>query len=223
MSRQIILTFHGLGSPPPHIDADENPYWVSQATFEDIVARTAGRPEVVFTFDDGNLTDLEIAAPVLKRHGRSGEFFVLTGRMGLAGYLSAQDVQALQSMGMDIGLHGKDHVNWRSLNADQLYEETVLAREELAKICGKPIEKVSIPFGSYNRRVISHLRACGYMKILTTDGGYADDREQVQNRTSIRSDMDSDTIADALSGRSSPLLHLRREISTFSRRNLFIF
>jgi peptidoglycan/xylan/chitin deacetylase (PgdA/CDA1 family) len=220
VSRQIILTFHGLGPPPPRIDADEAPYWVPQATFEDIVVRTAGRPEVVFTFDDGNLTDLEVAAPVLTRHGRSGDFFVLTGRVGDAGYLSAAGVQALQAMGMGIGLHGKAHVDWRALNADQLNEETVLAREVLAKICGKPIESVSMPYGAYNRRVVSHLRACGYTTILTTDGGVTDDRDQVRNRTSIRSDMDADAITAILAGRSSTLAQLRRLVSTFARRNL---
>jgi peptidoglycan/xylan/chitin deacetylase (PgdA/CDA1 family) len=220
MSRQIILAFHGLGPPPPHVDADEIPYWVTHATFENIVSRTAGRPEVVFTFDDGNLTDLDVAAPVLRRHGRRGEFFLLTGRIGVAGYLSVTDVQALQTMGMGIGLHGKDHVDWRSLNADQLHEETVLAREVLAKICGKQIETVSIPFGAYNRRVVSHLQSCGYTKIMTTDGGAAYDHKQLRNRTSIRSDMDAVAIEAVLSGRSSPFSQLRRTVSTFARRNL---
>jgi peptidoglycan/xylan/chitin deacetylase (PgdA/CDA1 family) len=220
MTRQVVLAFHGLGEPPDRIEADERPYWIPVALFEDIVARTAARPDVRYTFDDGNLSDLEQGAPILRRFGRSGDFFVLTGRLEQPGYLSPDDVRRLIGMGMTIGLHGRDHLDWRRIGPAQLIEETVTARNVLAEVCGRPIEAVSIPFGAYNRRVLSHLRDCGYATILTVDGGIADDGEQVRNRTSIRSDMDAATLAATLAGQASPWAQLRRMASTFARRRL---
>ncbi|MDB5454162.1 MAG: polysaccharide deacetylase [Caulobacteraceae bacterium] len=220
MSRRIIITFHGLGEPPDWIDAAEKRYWVPVPLFEDIVARTAARPEVEYTFDDGNRSDFDVAAPLLRRHGRVGGFYVLTGRLGHSAYLTPADVRALCEQGMTIGLHGRDHVDWRNLDDRQLAEETIEARNRLAEVAGQPVTAVSIPFGAYNRRVMRHLAACGYQAILTTDGGLADDRSRVRNRTSIRSDMTTAEIDAILAGRASPASSLRRAASTFVRRRL---
>lgn len=220
MTRQIIVNFHGLGTPPDRIEAAERPYWSPVAQFEHILNRTSGRTDVDYTFDDGNKTDLEIAAPLLAKHGRTAAFYVLTGRLDDADYLSASDIKTLMALGMRIGLHGRDHIDWRRADDAQWRDETITAREQVAALCGRPVDAVSIPFGAYNRSVMSRLKSAGFNLILTTDEGPCDDRQQVRNRTSIRSDMDHDDIDAILAGRCSPKVALRRALSTFARRHL---
>jgi len=218
MSREIVLNFHGIGTPPDRIDPSERPYWIGVDLFEDIVAQAASRPEITFTFDDGNRSDLEIAAPVLAKHGRTGAFFILTGRLADPGYLAPADIRALDAMGMEIGLHGRDHVDWRRLDDRVLNEETVAAREILAEAAGQAVSDVSIPFGKYDRRIIRHLCECGFSSIFTSDGGPTDAHSRVKSRTSFRSDMTPRVVGDILAGATPPVAAMKRTASTFLRR-----
>lgn len=222
MSAQVLLNFHGIGDPHAEIAADERPYWISEGFFDAIVALADRRREVPvgFTFDDGNRSDLDIAAPRLARSGRAGIFFVLAGRIGQPHYLSAADAAALVASGMTVGLHGADHVDWRICDDDVFERETVDARRRLAAAAGAPVDQVAIPFGAYNARVIRRLKRQGFARIHTSDGGWTDSRARVAARTSIRCDM---TLAqvEAILDRREPLTHrARRWLSTRARRHI---
>lgn len=219
---EVILNFHGIGSPHPGVDAAERPYWIDESFFAAIVDLVANHPRTAdfgITFDDGNISDVTIAAPMLQKRGLPGEFFVLGGRLGQPHYLSAADCRALADAGMGIGLHGMDHVDWRALDAVQLDAETVTARAVVAAVAGRPVDSVAIPFGAYNRRVIAHLRHCGFTRIYTSDGGRAG-RGVIRNRTSIRADMDIAGVRRIMESRCKLVDRLRRHLSTFVRRRL---
>ena len=218
-----ILNFHGIGEPPGGVDEEERPYWVSEARFREILAladRHRRARRIVFTFDDGNRSDLAIAAPALAASGRSGAFYVLAGRFDDPRYLSREDCRALTAMGMEVGLHGRHHVDWRRLGEAALADEVDEAREEIAAAAGAPVTGVGIPFGAYDKRVMRYLMARGFCQIRTSDGGAADSERQVQNRTSIRSDMPMAGIAALLDGHESVMRRLRRAASTTLRRHV---
>lgn len=221
--RLAILNFHGIGMPPARIPPDEVPYWVTRDAFAAIVAQAAASPwreRVRFTFDDGNASDLEIAAPLLAEAGFGAEFFVLTGRIGAPGYLDRAGIRALLDMGMAIGLHGRDHVDWRRCDPATLQEEVPRARAALARTTGRAIETVGVPFGGYDRRVIARLVAEQFRVIYTSDGGTASDRARIRARTSIRSDMTPGAIDSLIRGRDPLRRRLRRTISTTLRRHV---
>ncbi len=218
----VILNFHGIGRPHTGVDDAERPYWIEERFYREIVDLVAGqvRPEEFgFTFDDGNISDLEIGAPALKARGLRGEFFILAGRIGLSQYLSASDCKALTSMGMNVGLHGSDHVDWRKIDNSKLLHETVDARTLVATATGTPVNSVAIPFGAYNRRVIAHLKRHGFQTIYTSDGGPAGGGT-IRNRTSIKSEMNIADILNILACREPLDRKLRRTLSKFARRNL---
>ena len=218
----VILDFHGIGSPHADVDADERRYWVSERRFEEILALVSAHPrsdQIVLTFDDGNASDLAIAAPLLARAGRVGHFFVLTGRLDRPLYLSREDVLALQAFGMHVGLHGRDHVVWAGLDEESLEQETSAARDQLAACLNRPVESVSIPFGRYNARVIRRLKACGFKTIYTSDGGPARSDALVQNRTSVMSDMSNEQILRILDRREPALHKARRSVAGVLKRN----
>lgn len=221
---EVILNFHGIGMPHPGVDTSEARYWLSPERFDlaldrAAAARAQGRM-VGLTFDDGNASDLEIALPRLVARGLTGAFFVLTGRIGMAHYLDADGIRALRDAGMAIGLHGRDHVDWRRLDAAGLTRETVTARAELARIIGAPVDTVAIPFGAYNRKVISWLTGQRFATIYTSDGGTSGRSRRIRPRTSLTSTIDAAGIDAVLTDRVSFLKRTKRRCSAALRQNL---
>lgn len=223
---EVILNFHGVGDPtasPRAVEADEALYWIPAALFEEIAgciafARSRGRT-VGITFDDGNASDLEICAPILARLGLRAEFFPLAGRIDAAGSLSAQDLRALRGMGMVLGSHGWDHVDWRMLDEEGRRREMEAAREVIARIAGAPATAAAIPFGRYDRRTLARLQAAGYARVYSSDGGPAG-RGWLRPRASVRADMDLETAAALIEGRESSLRSWRRRAGMLKRRLL---
>jgi peptidoglycan/xylan/chitin deacetylase (PgdA/CDA1 family) len=220
---QFILNFHGIGLPHAGVDAAERPYWISEDFFASIIDAVLARGDadrIFWTFDDGNRSDLTIGARLLAKHGLTGRFFLLTGRFNDPRYLSPEDAVTLTGMGMMLGLHGRDHIDWRKAPPEQLYAETVVAREALAIATGKTISDVAIPFGAYNRRVIAHLKRSGFAHIYTSDGGPSRSNQRVKSRTSVRSDMTMERLMCLIDDRLPLSKRLRRSASTTVRRHL---
>lgn len=176
--RTFILNFHGLGAPPDWVPSAERDYWLSPLVFTALlrtaIAETArAGTALAITFDDGNRSDLDVAAPGLQALGLTATFFVLAGRLDTRGYLSAADVRELDRAGMAIGSHGFDHVDWRKASDRELDRELIEARQVLEQALGKPIDAVGVPFGGYDRRVLRRLTSLGYRAIHTSDRGFA--------------------------------------------------
>jgi len=170
MARELILTFHGLGEPPHAVPDSERDVWVPVEWFEALVDALP-RGGVRLAFDDGNASDIESALPALREREVSARFFPLTGRIGSAGYLSADDIVALSAAGMRIGSHGLHHRDWRGLTDVDLREELAGSRAMLAELLDAEVTEAACPFGSYDRRVLRALRAAGYERVFTSDGG----------------------------------------------------
>jgi len=96
----VNLTVHGIGPTSRALDPGEDGTWLSVSQFELVLYAASGRTDVKITFDDGNASDLEVALPRLLERGLSAEFFVLAGRLGEPGRLTATDVRELVKAGM---------------------------------------------------------------------------------------------------------------------------
>lgn len=179
MNDRLVLCFHGIGEPTQYRDEAERQHWCSQRDFAHIldslpeVSATAGIP-IEITFDDGFVSDIEVAAPLLQARGLTATFFVCVGHFGVPGYMDVNQVRSLAAAGMTIGSHGWHHANWRTLPSDQaLHKEVVQARDVIADtVANGPIEAVAIPYGLYDRRVIQAVSRV-FSKIYTSDPGLA--------------------------------------------------
>jgi peptidoglycan/xylan/chitin deacetylase (PgdA/CDA1 family) len=123
---------------------------------------------------------------MLDAAGLKGKFFVLAGRIGAEGYLSAEQISQMATMGMEIGLHGRDHRNWREVDAATLEDEVVAARAEIVEASGAPIRSVAIPFGAYNRTVMTRLQQDDFAKIYTSDPGIAGRQSRISPRNTVK-------------------------------------
>lgn len=215
------LNFHGIGTPRRALEPGEADYWISAERFRDVLDRIAGHPEherLCITFDDGNISDLDIAIPELQRRGFRAEFFMLTGRIGEPGSLDTHDIRALVRAGMGIGSHGIAHRDWTSLSAGELDDELNASRAMLEEICGEPVRSAAIPFGRYNAAVLHALRKAGYAAVYSSDGGSMDISAFLRPRTSIRADTTDLALDRIFAGWLSPSLRLRRTLAMSVKR-----
>jgi peptidoglycan/xylan/chitin deacetylase (PgdA/CDA1 family) len=186
MAQMLTLTFHGIGQPPHELRDDEAAVWLSRDEFESVLDELRDRTDIRLTFDDGNVSDVAIALPALSARGLTATFFVVAERLDQTGYLRREDLVALRAAGMRIGCHGMRHVSWRSLDRAALVEELSTARSQIEDAVGAPTREASCPFGAYDRRVLAALRAEGYERVYTSDGGWGDARWWLQPRTTLR-------------------------------------
>lgn len=190
MSETLLLEFHGIGKPHAQISEAEQPYWLETDDFVhwisclDAIAKKLSIT-VIPTFDDGNRSDIEIVAPALAKYCILGLFFPCTGRIGLKQYLDETEIRALAQMGHEIGSHGIDHVQWTSLKAKALHREIHQSRRDLGNILNAKVDSVAIPFGAYNRAVLSAIRSAGFLRIYTSDQGIVRGRPTILRRYTV--------------------------------------
>jgi peptidoglycan/xylan/chitin deacetylase (PgdA/CDA1 family) len=196
----VIVNVHGIGAPARFLDPGEDEVWVSVTQFEKVLDAAVDRPDVRFTFDDGNSSDVEIALPRLTERGLHAEFYIAVGLLGEPGRLDKDGIRELCRAGMSVGSHGWAHRDWRRLKPDEVREELVEAPRFLNGITGTPVSKVSIPFGSYDRHVLGLLRQARVSRAYTSDGGRTRDANWLQARNSLRHTLDPDWIATTMLG-----------------------
>jgi peptidoglycan/xylan/chitin deacetylase (PgdA/CDA1 family) len=166
----VILNFHGIGIPTRPLTPGEQQVWIHESLFNSVLDRVCRLPSFELTFDDANESDFTVALPALQARGLKARFFVLAGRIGQPGFLSASQLEGLCAAGMTIGTHGMHHRPWAKLDRGELHEELIVARDRLRKMTGSTVDEASCPFGSYNRRVLRSLRGAGYRTVYTSDG-----------------------------------------------------
>jgi peptidoglycan/xylan/chitin deacetylase (PgdA/CDA1 family) len=191
----INLCFHGIGTPSEGIPAEEAAYWIKTDTFRRVLDQVVERPDVGLTFDDGNASDVTVALPELVDRGRVAEFFVIAGRLGNTGSLSAGDVRGLHGARMGIGSHGMHHRVWRKLSPADRHEEFVAARDRLEEVLGEPVSTAACPLGRYDRATLTALRRLRYTRVYTSDRALARPGTWRQARFSLRAGDTADDVA----------------------------
>jgi peptidoglycan/xylan/chitin deacetylase (PgdA/CDA1 family) len=97
-------------------------------------------------------------------------------------------IRQLLEGGMSVGSHGMNHRDWRKLDSFELDTEISGARKKLEDITQRPVNTVSIPFGSYNRRIMNRLQREPFDIIYTSDGGAARADAKIKPRMTLRGD-----------------------------------
>ncbi len=136
---------------------------------------------IILTFDDGYSDVYQFAFPALRAHGYTGMFFIITGRVGQAGYLSWQEISNMHFWGMQIGSHTIHHVDMgqmllvsRTLAQQELQESKATLGQHLGitiqQFCypsGEPFKTESL---ALQQEIVTLLAADGYIG-GTTDPG----------------------------------------------------
>jgi len=141
----------------------------------DLIAGGSERPRtVVITFDDGYRDGYLNAAPILRRNGLVGTFFVITGRVGDSDYLTAADLCQLTAQGDEISNHTVHHLGLPELSATRAAWEVDTAASMIQRWTGVAPVTFAYPFGSFDQGVVDHVQTAGYWLAVTNREGAAE-------------------------------------------------
>lgn len=143
-------------------------YKVDKDAFEEI-AKNLSPTRTQFTFDDGGLSFLTIAAPILEKYGHRGVFFVATDYISTPGFLSVEQVKELDKRGHIVGSHSCSHPhNMAVLQEDAISKEWKESKTKLEEILGHTMEYASIPNGYSSKTVVTKAREAGIKYLYTS-------------------------------------------------------
>jgi len=127
--------------------------------FLDVPSATPPSLHIVLTFDGGTIDHLN-AAMNMTALDMPGTFFVSSNNVGLAGYLTKGNLQAMQGMGHEIGSKGESGLSLANNSAAQ--SELCGSRQYLQNI-SLQITSLAWPFGSTSSQLQSTAQTvCGY-------------------------------------------------------------
>jgi len=168
-------------------------------------------PEV--TFDDGHISNVEFALPVLQQHGTKARFFITAGWTGTrTDYMGWQNLRSLLDAGQMIGAHGWSHTLLTHCNEGELQTELRKAKVALEDGLGVAIDSMSLPGGRYNRRVLAACREAGYVHIYSSIPKSEElPLGEMVGRLNVRGDMNLEWIANLLTQKNDVLVNLERQ------------
>jgi peptidoglycan/xylan/chitin deacetylase (PgdA/CDA1 family) len=191
-----ILMYHYISVPPEDADVyrvdlsvtpehfREQMDWLHASGYQTIslydliYALNIGWPHlpdrpIILTFDDGYLDNYQNAFPVLQEYGYTGTFFILTDvtDRGDPNYMTWDMYREMAAAGMDIEVHGREHVEMSGRDRDWLIYHLLGAAQTIEGNLSYQPRLLSYPSGKYDDLVIDMAREMGYWGAVTTING----------------------------------------------------
>ena len=172
-NNKVVLMYHDVVKEDDRSSGFQNDsafqYKVSEKDFDEQVKALSGL-DVDFTFDDGGVSFLTVAAPVLERYGRRGIFFIATDYIDTPGFLTKEQVSELHRRGHIIGSHSHSHpANLSKMTSIEIDKEWAYSVKILSGIIGREISTASIPNGNGSKRVIEYAKRAGIQDLYTSE------------------------------------------------------
>lgn len=210
VARVPILMYHHIADPPSGANRIERDLSVSPARFAEqlqylrdagyqtiqlkdlLYHLTLGYPlpaqPVIITFDDGYVDNYTQAYPLLKRHGFTATFFIVTDFVdrGLKRYMTWEQIEEMAAAGMEIGSHSRDHPDMRRRSYDFLVWQILGSKQTLEAHLPGPIYCFSYPSGQYDDFVIAVLRSAHFWCAVTEEQGNVHSSEDVFRLKRVR-------------------------------------
>lgn len=175
----LIFMYHDLGDCADSVPAGHRMYVLDADGFTLQMAAVArhqlpvvtvaqltggyrARQAIALTFDDGHVSNHDLALPILCEHGFKATFFVTAGCIGSGGTMNWGQIRALHAAGMEIGSHTLTHRPPSMLSDEELHQELVKSRQVLEDGLGAPVTSISSPTGFFNPRMRAIAKEVGY-------------------------------------------------------------
>jgi peptidoglycan/xylan/chitin deacetylase (PgdA/CDA1 family) len=129
------------------------------------------RKTMVITIDDGRDDGFTYALPILQKLHFVATYYVITGRIGKARYLTVAQLQAMATMGMEIGNHTLHHSGVSGRSDAYYLEEVRAAQQQLTAWLGTPPATFAYPFGLHPKGLIKAVSDMGLRLAFTTISG----------------------------------------------------
>lgn len=135
---------------------------------DDAAAMLKGEKEgpakpVVITFDDNNMSGYDLGLPVLKKHGLTATFYVVTDRFDNKNTTHREILKDMLAQGMDIQSHTVTHRALTGLGQKDIDWELTESRRAIEELLGTKVNHVAYPGTAHNQTVRDRTKAMGYV------------------------------------------------------------
>lgn len=224
----LILMYHDLADDYSHVPPGHRPYVLEPSIFRGqmhsvmaqgfpvlTVTQWCKSPHpshaIALTFDDGHVSNYNVALPILLEHQLKATFFITAGHVGTGETMSWEQIRALHAAGMEIGSHTVTHRPPSTLDDKALRYELLESRHILEDGLSAPVTSVSSPTGFFNPRMRTIARECGYRALCFGQVGLAaDDGDPFSlNRVAVKRTMPEEEFNSLLRFDSRTIRRLR--------------
>lgn len=143
------------------------------ATGTSTSTQSAG-PLLSFNFDDGFESAYLLAHPIVQAAGFKTSQYIITGKMDNPGYITREQVLALQAAGDEIGVHTRTHPYLTQLSLVQDMWEIKGAKQDLLDLGIATTTTFAYPYGNYSPAVEDAVKSAGFFGARTTKPGLND-------------------------------------------------
>lgn len=139
---------------------------------------TLPKNPIVITFDDGYLSNYEIAYPILKELNIPATIFVVTDTVGAAkgegkvnnSHFTWEQAKEMESSGLiEIQSHTVNHLRLTEQSMIESIRQLRKSKYDIEKNMGKRCDMIAYPYGAYNETLKNAARAAGYKMQLLVD------------------------------------------------------
>lgn len=178
----------------------------------------AALPEnpIIITFDDGYLSNYEVAYPILKEYNIPASIFIVTSTVGHTPengtvsypHFTWEQAREMQESGLvEINSHTHSHRNLSELQTDELQREIRFSKYLIEKNLNKYCYTFAYPYGDYRADTQKMIKYAGYkMQIKVNDNTQAEDylantkKDGTENikRLTVSGDMDENALLERI-------------------------
>lgn len=143
---------------------------------------------IIVTFDDGYLSNYEIAYPILKELEIPATIFVVTDTVGaVAGegkvnnsHFTWEQAKEMEESGLiEIQSHTVNHLKMTSLNHDEMIRQLRKSKYDIEKNLGRECDMIAYPYGDYNEGIKNAARAAGFKMQVLVDNKVTEEEYDV--------------------------------------------
>ena len=143
-------------------------------TFSDLQKGTLmpAKP-LILTFDDGYDNAATAVLPELQKRGMVGVFYIISGKVGMPGYMTFDQLKLLRDAGMELGAHTITHPDLSRLTPLKQQKEIGDSIDYLRTKLNISVWSFAYPVGKYNAASVAIVRKSGMTYAVTTHHGLA--------------------------------------------------
>jgi peptidoglycan/xylan/chitin deacetylase (PgdA/CDA1 family) len=187
-----ILMYHVLGVPGANAAYPElfvkpadfagQMHWLARNGYHGVTLRQVFRywrqaialppKPIVVSFDDGYLSDYQVARPTLRKLHWPGVLNLIVHNVR-PGDLTKWQVNQLLAAGWELDAHTVSHADLTTVDATRLRYEVAGSRRYLRSTFNQAVDFFCYPAGRYDAQVIAAVRAAGYLGATTVRPGLA--------------------------------------------------
>lgn len=191
-----ILCYHKIAPPPKqarikglYLEPELFLRQMSEITQAGLTASFLGcsdvskKETITITFDDGFVSNLIEAVPLMKKVGVQAINYLVADRLGQTSDWEAREggeadplmdesqVREWLAAGHQIGAHTCTHPRLSFLSLDQAKEEIFASKKKLEDRFGLPMDHFAYPYGDYNQTTVELVREAGFKTAVTMNRG----------------------------------------------------